>query len=71
MRREGASVLPDYDVAIFDEAHTVEEVAGSHLGISISNAQVFYNFNKLYNDRTQKGILLHRQLKESNSWSCG
>ena len=65
LRREGASVLPDYDVAIFDEAHTVEEVAGAHLGISISNAQLLYNFNKLYNDRTQKGILLHHQLKDA------
>ena len=65
LRREGASVLPDYDVAIFDEAHTVEEVAGAHLGISITNAQLVYNYNKLYNDRTQKGILLHHQLKEA------
>jgi len=65
LRREGASVLPDYDVAIFDEAHTVEEVAGAHLGISITIAQLVYNYNKLYNDRTQKGILLHHQLKEA------
>ena len=65
LRREGASVLPDYDVAIFDEAHTVEEVAAQHLGVSITNAQLVYNFNKLYNDRTQKGILLHHNLMEA------
>lgn len=65
LRREGASVLPDYDVAIFDEAHTVEEVASSHLGLSLTNAQLIYNFNKLYNDRTQKGILLHHQLHDA------
>ena len=65
LRREGASVLPDYDVVIFDEAHTVEEVAGAHLGVSITNAQLVYNYNKLYNDRTQKGILLHHHLQDA------
>lgn len=65
LRREGASVLPDYDVAIFDEAHTVEAVAGNHLGISVTHAQLNYNFNKLYNDRTQRGLLLQYQLKQA------
>lgn len=65
LRREGASVLPDYDVAIFDEAHTVESVAGNHLGVSITQAQLTYNFNKLYNDRTQRGLLVHHGLKEA------
>ncbi|RLS52307.1 MAG: helicase [Planctomycetota bacterium] len=65
LRREGASVLPDYDVAIFDEAHTVEAVAGNHLGVSVTHAQLNYNFNKLYNDRTQRGLLLQYQLKQA------
>ena len=34
LRRQGASILPDYDVVIFDEAHTLEAVAGDHLGLS-------------------------------------
>ena len=33
LRRHGVSILPDYDVVILDEAHTVEAVAGDHLGI--------------------------------------
>ena len=33
LRAAGASLLPDYDVAIFDEAHTLEAVAGEHLGL--------------------------------------
>ena len=32
LRRAGVSILPDYDVVIFDEAHTVEGVASDHLG---------------------------------------
>ncbi|MFN8858091.1 MAG: ATP-dependent DNA helicase, partial [Planctomycetaceae bacterium] len=33
LRRDGASLLPDYEVVIFDEAHTVEQVAADHLGL--------------------------------------
>ncbi len=33
LRRPGSGFLPDYDVAIFDEAHTLEAVAGEHLGL--------------------------------------
>jgi ATP-dependent DNA helicase DinG len=65
LRREGASVLPDYDVVVLDEAHTVEAVAGDHLGISVSNGQLTYLLGKLYNDRTQKGLLLHHNLKDA------
>ena len=57
LRREGASVLPDYDVVVFDEAHTLEQVAADHLGISITGGQFEYLLNRLYNDRTQKGLL--------------
>ncbi len=32
LRREGVSILPDYQAAIFDEAHTLEAVASDHLG---------------------------------------
>lgn len=65
LRREGASVLPDYDVVILDEAHTVEQVAGDHLGVSLASGQLTYLFNKLYNDRQQKGLLVHHHLPEA------
>ena len=58
LRREGVSLLPDYDVVVFDEAHTVEQVAADHLGLSISNGQVEYMLSKLYNERNQKGLLM-------------
>ncbi len=62
LRREGASILPDYQIAILDEAHTVEQVAGDHLGLSIKSGQVEYLLNRLYNDRTQKGLLIQHHL---------
>ena len=58
LRSQGVSVLPDYDAVILDEAHTVESVAGDHLGPSVSSGQVAYILKKLYNDRTNKGLLV-------------
>ncbi|MFV0444855.1 MAG: ATP-dependent DNA helicase [Planctomycetaceae bacterium] len=63
LRREGASILPEYDVVVFDEAHTVEAVAGDHLGISVSLGQFRYLFAKLFNDRQGKGLLVHHNLQ--------
>ncbi len=64
LRRSGVSILPDYDILVLDEAHTVEAVAGDHLGIRVTNGQIEYTLAKLYNDRTQKGLLLHHGFKE-------
>jgi ATP-dependent DNA helicase DinG len=62
LRRAGVSILPDYDVVILDEAHTIESVASDHLGINITNGQIEYTLNKLYSDRTHKGLLVHHGL---------
>lgn len=64
LRRAGASILPNYDAVIFDEAHTLEAVAGDHLGIRVSSGQVQYILNKLYNDRANKGLLVHHRCGE-------
>jgi ATP-dependent DNA helicase DinG len=61
LRQAGASILPAYDAVILDEAHTVESVAAEHLGLSISRGQVEYTLNKLFNDRTNKGLFVHHQ----------
>jgi ATP-dependent DNA helicase DinG len=62
LRRAGVSILPDYDIVILDEAHTVEAVAGDHLGLNVTSGSVEYVLNKLYNDRTNKGLLVHHSL---------
>jgi ATP-dependent DNA helicase DinG len=64
LRREGASVLPDYDVVIFDEAHTLEQVAGEHLGVSVTNGQVLYSLGKLFNESKQKGLFVHHDVPQ-------
>ena len=60
LRQQGASILPDYDVLIVDEAHNLEGVAGDHLGIGVTSGQIDYILNKLYNDRTNKGLLVRK-----------
>jgi ATP-dependent DNA helicase DinG len=57
LRREGASVLPDYDLAIIDEAHTLEQVAADQLGLRVHNSQLQYLLGGLFNDRTGRGLL--------------
>ena len=57
LRRENASVLPDYDLVIIDEAHTLEAVAGDQLGVSVSSAQVQHLLSGLFNERTGKGYM--------------
>ena len=44
------------DFVIFDEAHTVEQVASRHIGLSVSSSQFDYALNRLWNPRTQKGL---------------
>jgi ATP-dependent DNA helicase DinG len=61
LRRADVSILPNYDAVIFDEAHTLESVAGDHLGLGVTSGQVQYVLHKLYNDRTNKGLLVHHQ----------
>ncbi len=64
LRRAGVNILPDYDAVIFDEAHTLEAVAGDHLGLGITSGQVNYVLQKLFNERTNKGLLVHHRSLE-------
>ena len=64
LRRQGVKLLPDYQVLVLDEAHTAEAVAGEHLGLGVTSGQVDYTLNKLYNDRTNRGLLVHHGLGE-------
>ena len=64
LRRGGASLLPNYDVVIFDEAHMVESVASDHLGVGLSSVSVDRVLSKLYNERTHRGLVVHYGLKD-------
>jgi ATP-dependent DNA helicase DinG len=64
VRAQGGSFLPNYQAVIFDECHTMESVAGEHLGLSISNSQIDYTLRKLYNPRNDKGVLVSLNLRQ-------
>lgn len=62
--REGeeAGFLPAYDQVVLDEAHTVEDAAGDHFGLSLSEGRVMHLLGQLYHSRTGKGFLAHLEL---------
>ena len=50
-------ILFKNDFVIFDEAHQVESVASKHIGLSVSSGQLRYALQRLWNPRTEKGLL--------------
>ena len=57
LRMAGISYLPKYDLLILDEAHTVEDVAGDHFGLKISEGGLRYQLRHLYDTKRGKGLL--------------
>ena len=59
MDEEGTDggILFRNDFVIFDEAHTVEKVASRHIGASVSRGQLRWALNRLWNPKTEKGLL--------------
>jgi ATP-dependent DNA helicase DinG len=45
------------DFAILDEAHTIEQVAATQLGLRVSQSGLRFDLQRLYNSRTRKGTL--------------
>lgn len=53
--RDSGLLFPK-DFVIFDEAHTIEDVASKHIGMEISQFGLRRGLQRLYNPRTKKGI---------------
>ncbi|MBI5023568.1 MAG: ATP-dependent DNA helicase [Candidatus Omnitrophica bacterium] len=53
----GGKVLPDFDAVIFDEAHTLENVATEYLGYKISNDLLKFHLDSLHNPSNEGGLL--------------
>ncbi|HOO77844.1 MAG TPA: ATP-dependent DNA helicase [bacterium] len=53
----GGAVLPPFGAAVFDEAHTLEDVATSFLGFRVSNRTVPNLLGNLYSARGGKGFI--------------
>lgn len=57
LRSVGVNYLPKYDAVILDEAHTIEDVAGQHFGLKVTEAGIAYQLRTLYDPRKGKGLL--------------
>ncbi|NLX20308.1 MAG: DEAD/DEAH box helicase [Phycisphaerae bacterium] len=57
LRHVGKSILPEYQLAIIDEAHCFEGVAAEHFGKSVTQGQVRYLLNRLHHERSGRGFL--------------
>jgi len=49
-------LLPRYQAVVFDEAHSLEEVATSYFGVRLTNSQLNYLLNSIHNPRTGAGL---------------
>jgi ATP-dependent DNA helicase DinG len=50
-------LLPHFDCVVLDEAHTMEATAAEHIGIGVTLAGVRWWLHRLWNPKTQKGLL--------------
>jgi len=50
-------ILPHFDEVVLDEAHTVEAVAAEHIGIRLSHAGLRWLLRRLWNPKTECGLL--------------
>jgi ATP-dependent DNA helicase DinG len=57
LQKEQKSILPEYETLVFDEAHSIENVATDHLGANITSSGLKYLLDLLFNPKKQKGFL--------------
>lgn len=67
LRAGGAGMLPPYRHVILDEAHSVEEVAAEHFGLSLGEGRIRHLLNLLHQPRTHKGFLTTLKLKTQST----
>ena len=64
MRDDHSAILPKHEVVIFDEAHSLEDIATDHLGCSVSEAQIRYFLDGLWNPSGKQPGLFSQPGKE-------
>jgi len=58
MRQTGNGILPDCGALVIDEAHNIEDVAGEHLGLRLSQGGIQHWLRRLYTPAGGKGLLM-------------
>ena len=57
LRALDRGMLPDYDLVVLDEGHTVESIASDHFGRTVSSSHLGFLLNQLEHPRTGRGVL--------------
>ncbi|RLT13855.1 MAG: helicase [Planctomycetota bacterium] len=67
-QNDDLGLLPKYDAVIFDEAHTLEQVAVDHFGLRVSLSGLEYQLSRLRSrSRADKGLIAaYGWVKEAN-----
>ena len=68
MQEEQKAIIPEYDVLVFDEAHSIENVATKHMGTSVSSSGIKHLMDILFNPQKQKGFLFTIEDQNSMEW---
>lgn len=80
LARLGASILPNFDQLIIDEAHHAPDTATEQFGIHLSNTNLHYFLDQLYHPKRHRGFLtrikpsptlLHKKVNELRSMVDG
>ena len=59
--REAEGYLYFNDFVIFDEAHTIEQIAAERVSPSVSKEQIRFWLNKMYNPKKDRGFFANKQ----------
>lgn len=53
----GWRVLPEFHAVVFDESHTLEDVASDYLGLTITSSKIKHLFDSICHEKTGKGAV--------------
>ena len=70
LKKEDYALLPNYNVVVLDEAHTIERIAEDHFGLNISHRRVSYVLDGLYHPRRRKGLLMDARDTDAINLVC-
>jgi len=60
----GKAYLPQSDLVVFDEAHSIEEIAASQIGFNLGHSEILEIFNRFHDDKNRQ--LLDRVVRNES-----
>jgi ATP-dependent DNA helicase DinG len=61
--RETQGYLYNNDFVIFDESHTIEQIASENISPTVSKEQIRFWLNKIYNPKNKKGFFANKNIE--------